>query len=163
MNARLFRAIVMGGIVMLSSSVGAEGGKLGVYLRIMHTGEEDKPIGTVIVTTDHDIAASLRRDVRNRVYVLSDSSFLRLRQFLESEGKKEQGSMSCAPAKVAGFGTFEVSDRMSDGAVGSFCYVVPRRAAIETFKRMAALLSARPTDEGLLNEINGLILRIAEP
>ncbi len=130
-----------------------------VYVQIKHVGAEDQPIPSLIITADTALAKFFKEDLLNRVYVLNQASFLQVSSFFQTEAKNGNWPAPSS-AKVGEYGRFEVSCRTRSGTISSLCFVTPRKASLDIFKKFARYLSEQKGDGELLKGINAVILRI---
>jgi hypothetical protein len=144
-------------VALMSRSMPTE--NCATYLRIKHVGSQDKPIFTMIVSGNTAVADLFRQDLEVKIYVLKEESFTRVISFFSNEATNWP-QKECATRGLMEFGSFEVSERTTTGAVKSFCLIGNLRESQMLFARFSHYLSEQKIDDELPAGIHVLLKRI---
>lgn len=167
MNLRLGVALV---IVSVMQPVLSSAGEIQAsYLLIRHVGSQDRPIPSLQITADKEIAALFlqRRTLQDftaekvftRMHLLDEETFSRVESFFARESTKPtQPERALEPLREAG--TFEISARTKTGEVTGFYFVTHHKDSLAFLRRLSRFLSAPKSSTELQGDVNFLIQEI---
>lgn len=129
----------------------------GGYLRIKHIGEENRPVGDLVVTDSEKIAEHFKGAFIVRPFIVETSLYAELRTLLVAQAAASKSK----PDNTAAFGTCAFGE-FTDGHSVKSEFLTTRNQALGILKQIRQTTERYQGNARLVENLNGMIASLVQ-